>query len=106
MGAPVAKEDVPAAWRQPVKDTARVSPCRSGANHPRTERKTAETLFFKRFQHLLVRTTLGGASPGGDTAATPRRQDAPWRRRRLKIAPPPARIAKGGMPVGSDILRV
>jgi hypothetical protein len=106
MGAPVAKEDVSAAWRQPVRDTARDSPCRSDANHPRTDRKTDEMLFFKLFQQLLLPTTRGGASPGGDTAATPRRQDAPWRRRRLKIAPPPARIAKGGMPVGSDILRV
>jgi hypothetical protein len=50
-------------------------------------------------------TIPAGASPGGDMATTARRQDAPWRPRRLKIARPPARIAKGGMPAWSDILR-
>jgi hypothetical protein len=105
MGAPVAKEDVPAAWRQPVRDTAEEFPCRSGANLPRTDLEIVEPLFFRCFADPLPATIPAGASPGGDMATTARRQDAPWRPRRLKIARPPARIAKGGMPAWSDILR-
>ena len=72
---------------------------------PRTRSRNRRRAVLPGFHPSLGRWPPAAVSPAGDAAATPRRQDAPWRRRRLKITPPTARIAKGVAPAGSDILR-